>query len=137
MAFLRAFWNSWNPLHRVLPSFVLLTVKAYFSMTCPVSAVFIPGLYPAAVIVGKLCAQSALRLVAALFLSLLPVSLPHASPVFSQLCLIGLMRFKGAELACIPCVPGAHWVLKYCLLVIGKAFRWQWANSSTFWRAIC
>lgn len=134
MTFLRAFWNS---LHRVLPSFVLHTVKTWFSMTYPVSAVFLPGLYPAAVIVGNLCAQRALRLVAALFFSLPPVTVPHASLVFSQLCLIGLMRFKGAELACIPCVPGARWVLKYCLLAIGKAFRWQWANSSTFWKATC
>ena len=95
---------------------------------------FIPGLCTAAVY--SLGAQRALGLKAVLFPPLLPVSVLLASLVFSQLS-DWAHEVPGAEAACIPCVPSAHWVLQYCLLTTGRAFRWQLAHSCTSWRATC
>lgn len=86
MALLRVFWNSWTSLHPVLSSFGLFsfTYPGCHPLTPPISATFIPGLYPAAVY--SLGAWRALRPEGVLFLSFLPVSVLLASLVLSLLC---------------------------------------------------
>ena len=140
MALLRAFWNSWNSLHPVLPSFGLFsfTYPGCHSFTSPISAMFIPGLYPAAVysLGAWTWGREPSDLRECCFCPSCP-SLSFLHPLSCLCSVTGLMRFWGAEADCIPCGPSPHWVLQYRLLTTGRAFRWQLAHSSTSWRATC